>query len=106
MDTKIILQTINFIFLLIAIIILPLQLRKIKIKHHIYGAYSIYIWFIHTFIFHFAIMTNIYPKIFEYVKLKPIPIVDGWASVILWQIIVTLAVKEFLKIRFLNGSEE
>jgi magnesium-transporting ATPase (P-type) len=104
MDTHTVLQTINFIILFISIIILPININKLKTNYHKYGAYSIYLWLVHAFIFYFAIMTNRFPYIFEYIKLKPIEIFSSWPSIIIWQIIITLVVKEYLKIKFLNGE--
>jgi hypothetical protein len=102
--SHIVLQIIIFITLFISITILPININKVKERHHKYGAYSIYLWLVHGFVFYFAVMTNRFPEIFKYIYISPIDIHPSWPSIFIWQIIITLVVKELLKIKFLNGS--
>ena len=105
MNAHLLLQVVNFITLFLALVLFPFYIKNIKTKAHKYGMYSIYLWFLHTFIFYFTIMTNKFPDIFNFINIKPIPMPIEWCSILIWQIIITLAVKEILKINYLKSRK-
>jgi len=98
MDIRAIFQLGIFFTAIVFITVMPLYVKSIKDKYQKYGVYSIYLWFVHVFIFYSAVLLT------KYTNIMNTTLPSSWPAVLIWHISITLFLKEILEIQYTKSK--
>lgn len=94
-----IIQFINLVITIVFLILIPIKMRGIKELYEKYGVYAIYSVFMHIFVYEIFVLI-------KHLELtERVITTSGWPAIIIFQLITTLFLKEYLKIAYLKNRD-